>query len=311
MDTNKDLSVIVYYHADSTPELNERMKILERNNIKVIKLNRDYKYRATMIDPESDSQLQLLLSYKYPYHNLIDSPWISNDDTGFRYNCQLYKAGDKTKIIDLYKKAHSLNKLQISKPKVYEIVGLPSSGKTSSLDAVKKHLLMSGIRHKIIRDSSEFNSLTSKKDYLEFNLWNLMNTLMIMEKAYNSGRYEVIVIEKGIIDIIPWLSWHKENGCLDNELFKLIVDYIHRKVLSIDSYNVLYFTDGTSDVIYRRNTFGRIFNETTLEKLESHYNRHVLNGVDNVVDQIKTIDSNSLARKLELVIESVTEFLGR
>ncbi|MCH5165891.1 MAG: hypothetical protein J1G01_05770 [Clostridiales bacterium] len=109
------------------------------------------------------------------------------------------------------------------RPIIIELSGLPKSGKSTCIEAVKKLLSSHGFKVRIIGEKAALCSL-SKFD-ISFNLWTYTNfinelneALQMNEQFVDSEKDDVILCDRGVFDALVWFTWHyKKKSILPSE----------------------------------------------------------------------------------------------
>lgn len=109
------------------------------------------------------------------------------------------------------------------RPYVVEFSGLPKSGKSTCIEAVKKILSAYGFKVRVIVEKASLCSL-DKFDVM-FNFWTLSSfvnelneVLQLNERTRNNDKCDIILCDRGLFDSYVWFTWHyKKKSLLDKD----------------------------------------------------------------------------------------------
>lgn len=193
------------------------------------------------------------------------------------------------------------------KTKIIEFFGLPKTGKTTSVNALKKYLLSKGIETDIVIERASRCPINNKLHPL-FNYWTTFSLFKEFVEAIDR-EIDVLIADRGLIDSFIWIN------CLatTKETKKYLTEYEN-----IFSNNVLrnaiikgYYFNARIDTILDReferqvkHNYGNIMNPKILRKYEKTYSN--LSDRLNSEFNITEIDTNNLSIK-EVVNKIATE----
>lgn len=166
--------------------------------------------------------------------------------------------------------------IQPKAPFMIEFLGTPEAGKTSLIHRLKDELSKS-LSVGIIQESAEIVPSIFPKGSMEANLWMRYNTLNNLLKAKFSTDFDVILIDRGIIDSVLWNYYYYSTKMTSQEVFDATNSLLANTYIS-NPDQVYYLTTTPEESVKRRGGPGRIvtyefvktFNEVVDEFMQ-HY----------------------------------------
>ena len=113
-------------------------------------------------------------------------------------------------ILSRYAEKLKENLDDLKEPLVIEISGTPRSGKSLSIESLRAFFDDNKINVAIVPEQASFCPIPEKSDYF-FNIWTGCQTLSKFVdylRNQNNYKYDVILLNRGIFDILVWLNFH-------------------------------------------------------------------------------------------------------
>ena len=154
------------------------------------------------------------------------------------------------------------------RPFIVEFLGVPESGKTTSIKLIKDLLENEGLKVSVVRESAEMISANIPKGSWESNLWMRLNTLaMILEASYTNTN-DLILVDRGNVDASFWGKlYYNEGKC--SELRYSVLKKMGCLSERFNSDFVIVLTVDVEEAIRRRGGEGRIVTRKWLEKFKA------------------------------------------
>ncbi len=160
------------------------------------------------------------------------------------------------------------------KTKIIEIFGLPKTGKSTIINAVKKHLKNSGYKVDVIKERASICPIKDKLDP-NFNYWTSVSLMKEYIEA-NDRDLDFIIADRGIFDALVWVNYlsEKQGGNNSvNEFFTLI-----NQEFILKNYLFTFYFYAEIDTILDREferqverKFGVIMNPDSLKDYRKSY----------------------------------------
>lgn len=179
--------------------------------------------------------------------------------------------------------------------KIIELFGLPKTGKTTTVNALKKYLQSKGNKVEIVKERA---SLCPIKDKLHpsFNYWTALSFMKEYVEA-NENKVDILIADRGIFDAYVWI----------NLLSKRINDknYLHQfeKLISQDiilkNYETTFYYKASFETILNREqsrqihkSQGRIMNNEILNLYTLSYSevKEKLSSIAKIIEIDSTIN---------------------
>lgn len=185
-----------------------------------------------------------------------------------------------------------------NKTRIIEFFGLPKTGKTTSVNALKKYLLSKGIKTEVVIERASRCPIKNKLHPL-FNYWTTFSLFKEFIEAIDKGT-DVLIADRGLIDSFVWincLATTKETKKYLSEYENIFVN----NVLRNDIIKGYYFNARIETILNREferqvnPNYGIIMNPKILQTYEKTYSK--LSDRLNSEFSISEIDTNNLSIK--------------
>ena len=156
------------------------------------------------------------------------------------------------------------------KTKIIELFGLPRTGKTTTVIALKKHLTASGHKVGIIKERASICPLNDKL-HPTFNFWTSISLFKEYLEANDKG-FDFILADRGIFDAFVWINFLSKPETKSDFIKLVSQDFI------LSNYLTTFFLTAENEVILDREferqigrKYGKIMNPDTLSAYKSSY----------------------------------------
>lgn len=153
------------------------------------------------------------------------------------------------------------------KTKIIELFGLPRTGKTTGLKAVKEFLTEKGYKVRIIRERASVCPINDKLHPF-FNYWTAVSLLKEYIEANDDG-FDFVLADRGIFDAYVWVNFlTKEN---EKDIRQEFLNLVNQNFIISNYYKTIYFHSDINTIMNREHErqakqhSGRIMNPITLE----------------------------------------------
>ncbi len=187
------------------------------------------------------------------------------------------------------------------KTKIIELFGLPRTGKTTTVVALKKHLKNAGFKVDIIRERASVCPLNDKL-HPSFNFWTSISLIKEYIEANDKG-FDFVLADRGIFDAFVWINFLSEKKLLSD--FEKLID----QNFILSNYLTTFYFTADIDVILDREferqisrKYGKVMNPQTLNLYKNSYNdlKPELTKIGNIYE----IDSSKITIKETISIVS-------
>lgn len=163
-----------------------------------------------------------------------------------------------------------------SKTKIIEFFGLPKTGKTTSVNTLKKYLSSKGINTEIVIERASRCPVQNKLHPL-FNYWTTFSLLKEFVDAVDRG-VNILIADRGLIDSFIWINCLTEKNGYKAYLqdYKPIYNDNFLRKNIIKGYYFFSSIDTILDREFERQVirnYGRIMNPSILRRYESTYSK--------------------------------------
>jgi len=204
------------------------------------------------------------------------------------------------------------------KPVFVELAGLPVAGKTTTATLLVAALTELGRSCALVPEAAADSPLADFKREPLFNLWTMCATLMkIMERDAAADR-DVIVVDRGLVDALCWIEWHRARGSLASDEAQLYSSFVQSDRWFGRLRHVVILNASLATSRRRLGTEGRIVNAETFAGLKTAYATvlgQLSRGSDGATIQVLGTDSLAPHEVLDRVLaglpETVTRTQGR
>lgn len=142
-------------------------------------------------------------------------------------------------------------------PLVVEFLGTPEAGKTTTIHRLEK-VLSNKYRTLINQESAELLPTVFKKGSLEANFWMRLKTFQsLLEKQVSKNKYDILLIDRGLVDAFFWDFFYKNTGIITSNQVKYTNNFIKNIGLEIPNL-VVILTTTPEEALRRRGGEGRI-----------------------------------------------------
>ncbi|MBR2705571.1 MAG: ATP-binding protein [Clostridia bacterium] len=195
--------------------------------------------------------------------------------------------------------------IQPSTPYMIEFLGTPEAGKTSVIHQLKKELSKS-FSVEIIRESAEIVPEIIPKGSIEAHFWMKYRTLTKLLEAKFCTEYDVILIDRGIVDSMVWNQYYYSIKAISREILEICnAFFTHSGVPNPDQ--IVYLTTTPEEAIKRRGGEGRI----VTYRFVSHFNNIVNSFMQQYSQPFFKLDTTNLTKqeKFDIVLSEITKNL--
>ena len=189
-------------------------------------------------------------------------------------------------------------------PLTAEFFGTPESGKTTTIHRLEE-VLSPKYRTLINQESAEIVPNTFQKGSIEAHFWMKLNTIQkILEKQVSKEDYDVLLIDRGIVDTLFWDYYYGEKGMLTAKQISDIKNFFES--IGINFPDIVVFLMTTpEEALKRRGGEGHI---VTMDFLEE-YNLLLHSFIRTVKCPVFYMDTTN--RSKDEVVESILEEFSR
>ena len=192
--------------------------------------------------------------------------------------------------------------IQPNAPYMVEFLGTPEAGKTSLIKRLNEEI-SNTLSVGVIQESAELVPDIIPKGSIEAHFWMKYLTLSKLLEAKFSSEYDIVLVDRGIIDSLMWNQYYYTTKMISKETFEYCNGFFtHSKVPYPDQ--VFYLTTTPRESIKRRGGEGRI---VTLEFI-----RDFNNIVDSFMKQVNypffKLDTTLLSKeeKFDIVFKELS-----
>lgn len=147
--------------------------------------------------------------------------------------------------------------IQPNTPFLIEFLGTPEAGKTSLIRRLREELSES-FSVSVVQESAEKAPHILPKGSMEAHLWMQYQTINDLLVAQYSTNFDIILIDRGIIDSILWNRYYYSIGKISDEVFNFSNTLFENSFVQFPN-QVYYLTTSPEEAIKRRGgTEGRI-----------------------------------------------------
>ena len=198
--------------------------------------------------------------------------------------------------------------------KVVEFLGLPRTGKTTTVKALVQSLAQEWRHVRVIRERASLCPIKDKMSPL-FNYWTALSQLKEYVEACDRG-VELLVADRGILDSAVWLHYKNRHGEHDDDV-RQFENLFDNHFMNLNTVLAVYFTAGIDLILKREGErrlipgFGTVTNPEVLSGYSATY-RSMKDKLESIVP-IFEIDTTELDihSTLSLVCEQVQLALGK
>jgi len=152
------------------------------------------------------------------------------------------------------------------KTKIIELFGLPRTGKTTGLRAIKEFLVEKGYKVRIIRERASVCPIDDKLHPF-FNYWTAISLIKEYIEA-NDDDIDFVLADRGIFDAYVWVNLltKKDEEHIKQEFLNLV----NQNFIICNYYETFYFYSDLNTIMKREHErqvkkhTGRIMNPDTL-----------------------------------------------
>ena len=157
-------------------------------------------------------------------------------------------------------------------PIFIEIVGTPAAGKTTLAGRIGHYLNRSGVSCFVAEEAAlSYPGPSDDKLAPAFNEWTLAESMEAIDRHRSNRQFEVIILDRGVVDSLYWLSWFRSSRGYNEERYLKSVQLARPGVKLI---GFVIFLTCTLDVAQsRRPGAGRIMNQGIYPQLLANYNK--------------------------------------
>ena len=192
--------------------------------------------------------------------------------------------------------------IQPTTPFMVEFLGTPEAGKTSLIHRLNDEL-SNTLSVGIVQESAEIVPDKIPKGSIEAHFWMKYLTLSKLLEAKFSYSYDIILIDRGLVDSLIWNQYYYSTKMISQETLECCnAFFTHSRVPYPDQ--VFYLTTTPRESIRRRGGEGRI---VTLEFVK---NFNII--VDSFIKQVKCpffkLDTTLLSKekKFDIVFKELS-----
>jgi thymidylate kinase len=183
--------------------------------------------------------------------------------------------------------------MKLFRTKIIELFGLPKTGKTTSVLALKKQLMAQGKKVEIVKERA---SLCPIKDKLHpfFNYWTTVSFMKEYIEADDKS-VDIVIADRGVLDSYIWINLLSKRLGKD-EYIASFENFVTQNVILENYLLSLCFSASTKTILQREKdrqiikSSGRVMNEEILNCYSETYA-----GLKNALTKISSIteiDSN-------------------
>lgn len=191
---------------------------------------------------------------------------------------------------------------------VIEFMGLPRTGKTTTVEAITERLGEIGINSSIIQERASVCPVQDKMSPL-FNYWTAISQMKEYVEACDKN-VNVLLADRGIIDSAVWLYFKNQDGSFDEEV-ECFEPLIHNRFVRESTTIAIFFNCDIDIVLNRREkrkisqSSPLVTNRPTLEGYIKSYreSKSELEEIANIIE----IDTTDLG--IEELLERVYEIV--
>jgi thymidylate kinase len=191
------------------------------------------------------------------------------------------------------------------KTKVIEIFGLPKTGKTTAVNALKKHLKNKGYQVEVVKERASFSPIKDKL-HPSFNYWTAISFMKEYIEA-NDKNIDFLIADRGIFDSYVWINFLSQK-IKEPQYLELFMRIANQDVI-LNNYLLTFYFKSTIDKSLNREKErqikykeGRIMNQKILnEYLESYIEiKNKLTSISSITE----IDTTTLS--IPIVLETIS-----
>lgn len=203
------------------------------------------------------------------------------------------------------------------KTQIIELFGLPKTGKTTTVNALKKYMLSQNKSVEIVRERA---SICPIKDKLHpsFNYWTAISFMKEYVEA-NEKKIDYLIADRGIFDAYIWVDLLSKR--LNNLDFGIDFEKLVSQNLILENYLMTFYFKAEFNVIMNREkerqiqkSQGRIMNSEILDLYSKSYTsiKPKLLGISKIIEIDSTI--NDIPKVLEEIakhIDGETKYISQ
>lgn len=153
-------------------------------------------------------------------------------------------------------------------PITVEFLGTPESGKTTTIHRLKE-VLSKGYRTSINQESAEILPKNFHTGSMEGHFWMKLDTIRrILEKQVSKGDYDVLLIDRGIVDTLFWDYYYGATGMLTAKQISDIKNFFESIGIKYPDLAV-FLTTTPEEAIRRRGGEGHLVTLNFLKEYNS------------------------------------------
>lgn len=173
------------------------------------------------------------------------------------------------------------------RPYFVEVLGTPEAGKTTAIKGVISSLSGKGYTVQYIREAAEIVPEQLKKGSGEAHIWMSFNVAQnIMTAKFSNA--DIVLIDRGIQDIIFWNDFHYKIGNLTQEQFNASNAFF--KSFDLMPQLTIALTTEVEEAIHRRGGEGRIVTKAFLKQ----YNQAFCEFCNEVIPDTIMLDTTNM-----------------
>lgn len=150
-------------------------------------------------------------------------------------------------------------------PFTIEFMGTPEAGKTSLIHRLTNYLKTKGLKTFVVQESAELLPSFFPKGSMEAHYWiRLKTALSLLEIQVSKTNYDVILIDRGIIDSFFWNNYYATLGKISFETDSLAKSFFKSMGIQYPDL-VILLRVSIDESLKRRGGEGRLVNRNFLK----------------------------------------------
>lgn len=207
-----------------------------------------------------------------------------------------------------------MNEEKFFKTKIIEVFGLPRTGKTTSVNALKKQLINDNLKAEIIKERASVSPIKDKLHPL-FNYWTALSFMKAYIEAIDND-VDFLIADRGLLDSLVWVDYLAKGNGKKSLLhpFEKLID----QNFIFSNYAVSFFLDAKTDDIldreynsnednHKKRGEGKIINEVVLDGYRKSYYNNRNEIKRELIKGSEIIEINSSELTLEEVSNTIID----